>query len=97
MGMRTYGSMPYCLTPTIKNETCYLENEYVRVVDMLNNDNSTITETASFLCDLGYGDSINGAFSPATDAFFHGTVVAKMFEEWFGETPLLDKIVLVVH
>ena len=97
MERRTYGSMPYCLTPTIENGTCYLENDYVRVVDMLYSTNSTITETASFPCNLGYGDEINGAFSPATDAFFHGTVVGKMFEEWLGEQPLKDKIVLRVH
>ena len=97
MGRRTYGRMPYCLTPTIENGTCYLENEYVRVVDMRNTKNRAITETASFPCDLGYEDKINGALSPATDAFFHGTVVSKMFEEWFGETPLKNKIVLRVH
>ncbi|KAL4238381.1 hypothetical protein ACF0H5_003090 [Mactra antiquata] len=97
IGKITYGNMPYCLAPTIVNGTCYLENEYVRVVDMENTRHNNITETASFLCDEGYGDEVNGAYSPATDAFFYGTVVGKMFEEWFGGTALKEKIILRVH
>ncbi|WAQ95462.1 ELAS-like protein [Mya arenaria] len=97
MGKIMYGDMPHCLTPTIDNGICYLENDYVRVVDMLNSFNNTIVETASFPCDLGYGDEVNGAFSPAIDAFFYGTVVAKMYEEWFDSKALKEKIVLRVH
>lgn len=97
MGRITYGDMPHCLTPTIVNGTCYLENDYVRVVDMLNTFHENITETASFECEKGYGDEVNGAYSPAIDAFFYGTVVGKMFEEWFESTPLKSKVVLRVH
>ncbi|XP_045165320.2 elastase-like [Mercenaria mercenaria] len=94
MGKITYGNMPYCLTPTITNGTCYLENEYVQVLDM---DISSY-ETAHFACSEGYGDEVNGAYSPATDVFFHGTVVGKMFEEWFGSTPLGNRsVILQVH
>ncbi|XP_060559187.1 elastase-like [Ruditapes philippinarum] len=96
-GLLTYGDMPYCLTPTIINRTCYLENDYVRVVDMQNTMFENITETASFECEKGYGDNVNGAYSPAIDAFFYGTVVGKMFEEWFTSTPLKSKVVLRVH
>lgn len=96
-GLITYGDMPYCLTPRISNGTCHLENDYVRVVDMLNTEFENITETASFECLKGYGDNVNGAYSPATDAFFYGTVVGKMFEEWFDSTPLKSKVVLRVH
>ncbi|XP_045165310.2 elastase-like isoform X2 [Mercenaria mercenaria] len=96
-GRITYGDMPHCLSPTIDNGTCYLENKYVRVVDMQNSFNETITETASFPCEMGYGDEVNGAYSPAIDAFFYGTVVGKMFEEWFGSTALKSRVVLRVH
>ncbi|XP_053374347.1 elastase-like [Mercenaria mercenaria] len=93
-GKITYGNMPYCLTPTITNGTCYLENEYVKVFDKDINS----YETAYFACSEGYGDEVNGAYSPATDAFFHGTVVGKMFEEWFGSTPLGEhSVILKVH
>lgn len=97
MGRITYGDMPHCLTPTIINGTCYLENKYVKVIDMQNTYNSSLNSTASFDCETGYGDEINGAYSPAIDAFFYGTVVGKMFEEWFQSTPLKDKAVLRVH
>ena len=93
-GKITYGNMPYCLTPNITNGICYLKNEYVQVLDM---DQSSY-ETANFVCSEGYKDEVNGAYSPATDAFFHGTVVGKMFEEWFGTTPFGDRdVILRVH
>ncbi|XP_053381589.1 uncharacterized protein LOC123544631 [Mercenaria mercenaria] len=97
MGRITYGDMPHCLSPTIVGGMCYLENEYVRVVDMNNTYDENITYTASFECEKGYGDEVNGAFSPAIDAFFYGTVVGKMFEEWFDSKPLNSKVVIRVH
>lgn len=97
MGKITYGDMPYCLAMPAVNGTCYLENQYVRVVDMKQTNFSNITDTVSFDCDLGYHDEINGGFAPAIDAFFHGTVVGKLFEDWFGGAPLKSKIVLRVH
>lgn len=97
IGRITYGDMPHCLMPKIVDGLCYLENDYVRVVDMLHTFQENITETASFECEKGYGDDVNGAYSPAIDAFFYGTVVGKMFEEWFQSTPLKSKVVLRVH
>ena len=96
-GMFHYGDMPYCMTPTRVGDICFLENEYVRVVDMQYSYNETIVETANYNCTHGYGDTVNGAYSPALDAFFYGTVVGKMFEEWFNTTALNDKIVIRVH
>lgn len=97
MGKIQYGKMPYCMTPERVGDRCYLENKYVRVVDMQYTMNETIEETASFECTEGYGDEVNGAYSPALDAFFYGTLVGSLFEEWFDSTPLTDKIILRVH
>ena len=97
MGVIKYGETPYCLAPTIKDGVCYLENEYVRVVDMKATLDESIGQTASFYCKNGYRDPINGAYSPALDAFFYGTVMGKMFEEWFQSQPLHEKIELRVH
>ena len=99
MGRTVYGAIPYCLNMTIEGDTCYLENEYVRVVDTDYTMNEFIVDTASYNCMRGYGDKINDAFSPALDAFFYGTLVGKMFEDWFGETQVLEngKIILRVH
>ena len=97
MGKIKYGDMPFCLNMTVEGETCYLENQYVRIVDMKFSENETIEETASFKCKNGYDDEVNGGYSPAADAFFFGTVVGKMFEDWFDGQPFSDKIVIRVH
>ncbi|BBD81192.1 M4 family metallopeptidase [Aerosticca soli] len=35
------------------------------------------------------GDAINGAFSPVNDAHHFGGVVHDMYQDWFGESPLV--------
>ena len=97
MGKIKYGDIPFCLNMTIDGDRCYLENQYVRIVDMGFSENETIEETASFKCKNGYDDEVNEAYSPAIDAFFYGTIVGKMFEDWFDSQPLKDKIVIRVH
>ena len=57
MGRFIYGAIPYCLNMTIEGDTCYLENQYVRVVDMRNTKDENIVETASYNCMSGYDDS----------------------------------------
>ncbi|KAL5009207.1 hypothetical protein ScPMuIL_014788 [Solemya velum] len=95
-GKIKYGDKPYCLRIEPVGDTCYLENQYVKVVDM-NFSSLPQTETASFRCKDGYDDEVNGGYSPIVDAYFFGTMVAKMFEDWFSSTPLKDKLVLRVH
>lgn len=98
MGEITYGEMtPFCLSPTIKDGVCYLENEYVHVVDLKQTENILKEDTARFDCLKGYKDEVNGAYSQAEDAFFYGTLVVKMFEEWFNTKPLNDRVELKVH
>ncbi|XP_033736343.1 elastase-like [Pecten maximus] len=97
MGRIIYGDKPFCLAPTINGDTCVLENKYVRVVDMQQTTDDSRTETASFRCKNGYNDEVNGAYSPVLDAFYAGTAVGMMFEEWFHTTPLNSKPVLRVH
>lgn len=97
VGRIDYGLEPYCLSPTVKDGVCYLENEHVRVIDMGETVDDTNIQTAKFQCKEGYGDRINGAYSPSVDAFFYGTLVAKMFNEWFDSKPLNNKIELRVH
>ncbi|KAL3874098.1 hypothetical protein ACJMK2_037160 [Sinanodonta woodiana] len=96
-GKIKYGNKPYCLTMRKEDGICYLENEYVKVVDMGSTEFENITETASFKCQDGYDDQVNGGYSPAIDAFYYGTVVGKMFEEWYNSKALREKIVIRVH
>ena len=97
MGKIKYGDIPYCLNMTIEGDMCFLENQYVRIVDMGFSQNETIQETASFKCKNGYDDEVNSAYSPAIDAFFYGSIVGKMFEDWFDSQALKEKIVIRVH
>lgn len=97
LGKINYGTLPHCLNMTIVDDLCYLENEYVQVVDMNFTKDENFQDTASFTCEKGYGDKINEAYSPAVDAFFYGTMVHQMFQDWFGSPPLPDKIVIRVH
>ncbi|KAJ8308174.1 hypothetical protein KUTeg_013048 [Tegillarca granosa] len=97
MGKIKYGETPYCLEPTIVGNMCFLENEFVRVIDMESTRDDSKNDTAKFECSKGYDDEVNGAYSPAIDAFFYGTQVGKMFREWFGSTPLREKVIIRVH
>ncbi|KAK3588760.1 hypothetical protein CHS0354_024240 [Potamilus streckersoni] len=97
IGKIKYGNKPYCLTMRKEGDICYLENEYVKVVDMQSTEFENISETASFKCKDGYEDEVNGGYSPAVDAFFYGTLVGKMFEEWYNTKALREKIVIRVH
>ena len=97
MGKIKYGDMSFCLNMPVEGETCYLETQYVPIVDMKFSENETIEETATFKCKNGYDDDVNGGHSPAVDAFFSGTVVGNVFEDWFDGQPFSDKIVIRVH
>lgn len=77
--------------------TCYLENDYVKVINMNFTQDDSITETISFPCDKGYNDSYDGSYSAALDAFYNGNGVYNMFKEWFNMEPLKLPITLRVH
>lgn len=96
-GKIKYGVEPYCLNMRIENEICHLENRYVRIVDMNFTKDSSLHRTAFFPCKNGYDDEVNKAYSPAVDAFFYGTIVGKMFEDWFQTTALGNQIIICVH
>nr|KAG5714530.1 hypothetical protein BaRGS_006976 [Batillaria attramentaria] len=97
-GKIRYGELQRCLDVTRVGDTCYLENKYVRVI----NNNFTRIEKNDTL-DVGYydckeiEDEVNGAYSPLLDAFFYGTVVGRMYEDWYGMSPLEHKMVFRVH
>ena len=51
-----------------------------QVVDLNYEPKPDPYKVASFNCKEGYSDAVNGGFSPALDAFYHGTQVIKMFK-----------------
>ena len=101
IGKIRYGELQRCLDLRRENGVCYLENKYVRVI---NNNSSTSTKkeksrnvrVASYNCEE-IDDGVNGAYSPLLDALFYGTVVGKMYEDWYNMAPLADTMTFRVH
>ncbi|XP_076463559.1 elastase-like [Babylonia areolata] len=85
-----------CLNVTKVGDVCYLENENLTVIDMGGKKWYNITETMTYDCHNA-NDAINGANSPALDAFFIGSSAYKMFDEWYGMKPLVGDMQLVIR
>lgn len=78
-------------------DTCFLENDYVKVIDMQYNRKINDTDPVNFSCEDDYYDEVNGAFSPALDAYYNANIVHRMFYEWYGMSPLGKQILFRVH
>ncbi|XP_052827948.1 neutral protease [Octopus bimaculoides] len=78
---------------------CFLENNYVKVMDMQNSygEVSNNTDPIYYVCDAGFNDSANGAISPALDAVYYGSMVSQMFQEWYNISILNKQAILRVH
>lgn len=106
VGMWSYGmGMPYLqLTRDTegRSKKCYMENDDVRVVDMLHKRSSD-NKAMQFPCKsvakdttdvfwTGYrGDGLdrdNGAYSPTNDALYSGYVIKHMYTDWYQVEPL---------
>ncbi|KAK7103209.1 hypothetical protein V1264_018160 [Littorina saxatilis] len=101
-GKVRYGELQRCLDVRREDGKCYLENQYVRVI---NNNHTEVrknetwepeAEVAWYDC-VEIEDEVNGAFSPLLDAFFHGTVVARMYEDWYNTTAVGERLTFKVH
>jgi pseudolysin len=75
-------------------KTCYLQNDEVIVENRMNDDTAI-----RFACRKihpmfnqiywdGDEDTVNDAYSPANDAFYAGTIIHAMYQQWYG-TPVL--------
>uniref|UniRef100_A0A0L8GYZ2 Neutral metalloproteinase n=2 Tax=Octopus bimaculoides TaxID=37653 RepID=A0A0L8GYZ2_OCTBM len=58
---------------------------------------SNNTDPMSYVCDVGFNDSANGAISPALDAFYYGSMASQMFQEWYNISILNKQAILRVH
>ncbi|XP_041359647.1 virulence metalloprotease-like [Gigantopelta aegis] len=95
-GKHIYGKKPRCLSPKVIGTKCFMENEHVITVDLKHTKDESSRKVIEFTCSSGYHDPVNGAYGPATDAFFYGTVRQKMLKDWYGLTPL-NKPAVRVH
>ncbi|XP_071116906.1 uncharacterized protein [Haliotis cracherodii] len=97
-GAIVYSTHPYCLDVRVEGDMCFLENKYVKVVDLKQTKNEEKTEVVSFKCSDGYNDAINEATNPVLDALFYGTATFKLFEDWYNTKPLnIQQSWLLVH
>lgn len=98
IGQRKYGDILPYLDVRKKGDDCIYENEVVRVINLngskfLNNEKRSVYHVS---CSRGPNDSINGAYSPASDALFYSKVVYKMYLEWAHVAPK-KKLPLIVR
>ncbi|XP_048249883.1 uncharacterized protein LOC124136235 [Haliotis rufescens] len=97
-GAIVYSTPPYCLDVRLEGDMCFLENKYVKVVDLNQTKNEEKTEVVSFKCSEGYNDAVNEATNPVLDALFYGTATFKLFEDWYNTKPLnIQPSWLLVH
>ena len=76
-------------------EMCYMENDFVRIID--DHFGSFTNDTFVFACENGTDDAINGAFSPAADAFFYSNIAYATFADWLETPPITGKSKLEAH
>jgi len=74
---------------------CVMENNNVKVVNLNHGTSGSTAHTVK--CATGATDGINGAFSPANDALYFGTVIYDMFQQWYNSAPLTFKLTMRVH
>ncbi len=99
IGEYTYGKDYPLLELTRESmiKTCYMENYNVKVVDMMHST-TAINKPIKFSCMrhskfdpalywTGYSadgyDRINGAYSPSNDAMYAGSVIKKLYKDWY--------------
>ena len=96
---------PLNITRDDQLNECFLDNEFVKVVDMKHKQTSP-NHPVKFSCafsdpadDLafwtGYAsdgyDMVNGAYSPANDALYAGEVIHGLYKDWFGLDALTNQ------
>jgi vibriolysin len=97
-GMYYYGSDFGALIVTESGGNCVMENDNVKTIDL--NHGTRVSRKSgafSFNCPENSHKAINGAYSPLNDAHYFGNVIFDMYGDWFGVTPLSQKLEMRVH
>jgi vibriolysin len=78
------------LDVTQKGTSCIMESSKVKLVNLrFAWDWNDILATAfQYPCSNNQEDRINGAFSPANDAYYFGHTIVDMYKEWYGVNAL---------
>ena len=85
-GQYTYGSPPVpALQTTLANERCILMNASVSVSSLQGGWSvPTPAPPVQFPCDANVGESVNGGWAPANDAWIFANQVVDMYREWYS-------------
>lgn len=95
VGQYLYGIDYPFMDVTQNGDTCQLETDYVKTIDL---DNGMVGAQAfEYECPENTYQSVNGAYSPLNDAHYYGTQVVKLYQDWFGILPLTFQLRLRVH
>ncbi|AWF81716.1 peptidase [Microbulbifer sp. A4B17] len=77
------------------DNSCSMSTDNVETVDL--NHGTSGGSIFSFTCPENDYKEINGAYSPLNDAHFFGNVVFNMYSDWYGTSPLTQKLRMRVH
>ncbi|WP_444928104.1 M4 family metallopeptidase [Microbulbifer sp. TRSA002] len=77
------------------DNNCSMNTANVETVDL--NHGTSGGSVFSFTCPENDYKEINGAYSPLNDAHFFGNVVFNMYSDWYGTSPLTQKLRMRVH
>ena len=95
-GMYYYGAdFPALSVTTDGSGTCFMESENVKTVDM--GGSTRRGNLFDFTCPENSYKPANGAYSPLNDAHAFGNVIFNMYADWYGVTPLTQKLEMRVH
>ncbi len=76
--------------------TCKMDSSNVKTED-LNHSTSGSGAPFQFSCFKNTHKEINGAYAPLNDAQSFGKVIFDMYKDWYGASPLTNKLHLRVH
>ena len=81
------------LEVTQKGETCALEDEQVRLVNLHSSWDMQGTERTAFTypCNNNTEDLVNGAYSVGNDAYYFGHTIINLYKDWYGLNALQDR------
>lgn len=76
-------------------DDCKMDGPNVTTIDLQNGTDGS--NPFQFTCARNTYKEVNGAYSPLNDAHFFGNVVFNMYKDWFGLSPLKQKLQMRVH
>jgi len=98
-GLVEYGRSAPFLDVRKVDETCYLRNAYVRVVNMRELPGNWFLDPHEYDCPRNEVKAVNGAYSPMNDLLFYGTSVFEMFQLYLGKRaiPAPRRVMFLAH